>query len=189
MPLDIRLSNLWLFYVLAYAVAFPLRQWANARRGEPIEDPQMLSEHRIVLVAAMVWLFGGLALSLLVPLELGPRFFVGLALYLLGVVIAATALIALGRQAGLMTAGIYRYSRNPNYVGWLLVIFGLCLMGWSSSVWSYLFAAYFVLTIPYFHWTIQAEEQFLAAKYGDSYREFLARTPRYLGRPPRGGSA
>ena len=35
---SIHLTNLWLFYVLVYAIAFPLRQLANKKRGEPIQD-------------------------------------------------------------------------------------------------------------------------------------------------------
>ena len=81
---SIHLANLWVFYVLTYVVAFPLRQSANSRRGEPIEDPEMLMRHKPVLAATMLWLFGGLAISLFVPLSSGIVFYAGLAFYLAG---------------------------------------------------------------------------------------------------------
>jgi len=185
----IRITNLWLFYVLAYAIAYPLRNWANKKRGEPIEDPEFLAQHRLVFAAAMIWLFGGLILSLFVPLTSGPLFYFGLCFYLLGLFIASAALYTLGDRPGLVGIGVYRWSRNPNYVGWTFLIFGLTLMGWSTSLWSILYMIYFLLTIPYFHWTVLTEEAYLVDKFGMSYREYLSKTARYFGMTKaRGGS-
>ncbi len=55
-------------------------------------------------------------------------------------------------------------------------------MGWSESIWSFIFLIYFIITIPYFHWTVLLEEKFLSTKYGDVYKEYLKETPRYLGK-------
>ena len=181
MKFEIALLNLWMFYALAYAIAFPLRQWANAKRGEPIEDPEFLSQHKGVLAAALIWIAGGFAISLFVPVTYESTFYVGLALYILGLIIAGLAFHSFAHKDGLVTRGIYHYSRNPNYVGWTILIFGLCLMGWSPSPWSIIFLIYFILTIPYFHCTILLEEQYLANKHGDSYRAYLRNTPRYVG--------
>lgn len=53
MNLSIQFNDLWVFYIFAYLIAFPLRTWANAKRGEPIEDPELLSERTILLIAAL----------------------------------------------------------------------------------------------------------------------------------------
>jgi protein-S-isoprenylcysteine O-methyltransferase Ste14 len=181
--MTMRITNLWIFYLLAYAVAFPLRQWANAKRGEPIEDPEMLRQHKGAVVGAMLWLFGGFIISLFVPILFSPVFFVGLVFYILGLGIAAFAFYSFAHQRGLVTGVLYRYSRNPNYVGWIVLILGLTLMGWSASFWSFMFFIYFVVTIFYLHWTILLEERYLAGKHGDNYRQYLASTPRYFGIP------
>jgi protein-S-isoprenylcysteine O-methyltransferase Ste14 len=181
---SIHFTNLWVFYVLAYVIAFPLRQRANVKRGEPIEDPEMLMQHKLLLAVMLLWLFGGLAISLFVPLRSGIMFYIGLAFYIIGLTIVAAALIALG-EPGLVRGSVYRYSRNPNYVGMIFLIFGLMLMGWSTSLGSILFTIYFFLTIPFFHWTILTEEAFLSAKFGDSYRDYLNSTARYFGTPSR----
>ncbi|MGW8144671.1 MAG: methyltransferase family protein [Anaerolineales bacterium] len=120
-------------------------------------------------------------ISLFVPLSMGRLFYCGIFFYIRSIILAAGALYSLAHNRGLVTGGFYRYSRNPNYVGWTLVIFGMAMMGWSSSIPSTLFLVYFFLTIPYFHWTVLEEEEFLENKYGDSYREFLKITPRYIG--------
>jgi protein-S-isoprenylcysteine O-methyltransferase Ste14 len=183
MDFYIRLHNLWLFYVIAYAIAFPAQMWANNKRGAPFDDPEFLFQGRRIFTIAMVWLIGGFIISIFVPVEFGTLFYLGMFFYFGGMIIVGFTFYSFAHNRGLVTTGIHRYSRNPGYVGWTVVIFGLCLMGWSSSFWSILFLIYFIITPPYFHWTVLLEEEFLANKYGDSYREYLRSTPRYLGVP------
>jgi protein-S-isoprenylcysteine O-methyltransferase Ste14 len=95
-------------------------------------------------------------------------------------------LYSFAHYRGLVATGIHRYSRNPEYVEWVLVLLGLTLMGWSGSIWSILFLTYFIVAIPYFHWTVLLEERFLANKYGMSYREYLRNTSMYIGVSKRG---
>ena len=117
MNFGIHLNNLWIFYGLAYAIAFTLRTWANAKRGEPIEDPELLAERKIILAVTMIWILGGLVISLFVPVNFDPVFYVGAFFYILGIIIAGGALYSLAYNRGLVTRGFYCYSRNPNYVG------------------------------------------------------------------------
>lgn len=178
---SIKLYNLWFFYVIAYVVAYSIQLWANHKRGEPFDDPEFLFRGSKIFVIAMVWLISGFVISLFVPVDFGSWFVAGMVFYIAGILIGAAALYSFAQNKGLVTSGIHKYSRNPIYVGWTLVIFGMTLMGWSSSVWSLLFLLYFLITIPYFHWTVSLEEKFLANKYGDSYIAYLRSTPRYLG--------
>jgi protein-S-isoprenylcysteine O-methyltransferase Ste14 len=177
----IKLYNLWIFYVFAYALALPMQFWANSKRGEPFDDPEFLFQGKKTITIAMIWLFSGLAISFFVPLTIDPLFSIGLLLYIGGLIIIGFTFYSFAQNSGLVTTRIHRYSRNPGYVGWVLVIFGMSLIGWSVSIWSVLFLLYFILTIPNFHWTVLLEEKFLIDKYGDSYRQYLGRTPRYLG--------
>jgi protein-S-isoprenylcysteine O-methyltransferase Ste14 len=186
MNIDISFHNLWLFYAIAYAVAFPMQMWANNKRGAPFDDPDFLFRGKKIFTIAMIWLFGGFIISLFVPVEFRILFYLGLFFYLGGMIIVGFTFYSFAHNRGLVTTGIHRYSRNPGYVGWTVVIFGLCLMGWSSSFWSILFLIYFIITPPYFHWTVLLEEEFLANKYGDSYRAYVKSASRYLG-VPKGG--
>jgi protein-S-isoprenylcysteine O-methyltransferase Ste14 len=179
--LGIRLDNLWVFYVLAYAIALPIQSWANNKRGEPFDDPEFLFRGKKIFAIAMIWLIGGLVISLFVPIEFGTLFILGLFFYIIGLIIVGSTFYSFANNRGLVTTGIHRNSRNPGYVGWTFVIFGMSLIGWSSSIRSILFLVYFILTIPYFHWTVLLEEAFLVEKYGDRYREYHDSTPRYFG--------
>jgi hypothetical protein len=65
----IHLTNLWMFYVLAYAIALPVQEWANHKRGKPFDDPEFLFNGPWIFALAMVWLIGGLVISLFVPVD------------------------------------------------------------------------------------------------------------------------
>ncbi|MEJ2252261.1 MAG: methyltransferase [Candidatus Lokiarchaeota archaeon] len=178
----ISLFNLWLFYVVGYVVAYSTQIWANRKRGEPFDDPEFLFSDKKIIVIAMIWLIGGFAISLFVPVNFGILFYIGLFFYVLGLIIVEFTFYSFAQKKGLVTNSIHRYSRNPGYVGWTIFYLGLTLMGWSFSIWGIIFMVYFIITIPYFHWTVLLEEKFLIKKYNESYKEYLKTTPRYLGK-------
>ena len=182
----INLFNLWFFYVIGYVIAYSTQVWANKKRGEPFDDPEFLFSDKKIVTIAMVWLFGGLVISLFVPVIFELYFYIGLPFYLLGLVIVVLTFYSFAQTPGLTTSRIHHYSRNPGYVGWTILYFGLTLMGWSViSIWSIIFSIYFIITIAYLHWTVLLEEAFLVKKYGESYQEYLKNTPRYLGIPKK----
>ena len=129
----------------------------------------------------MIWLIGGFLISLFVPVNFELSFYFGLFFAIIGLIIVGLTFHSFAHSPGLTTMKIHRYSRNPNYIGWIFFMGGLTLIGWSESIWSILFLLYFIFTVGYLHWTVLLEEAFLANKYGDSYQEYLKKTPRYLG--------
>jgi len=179
------LNNLWIFYGISYVIAYSTQVWANHKRGKPFDDPEFLFADKKIIVIAMIWLFGGLAISFFVPVNFGVLFFIGFPIFIVGLVIGEIALHSFAYNKGLTTSRIHHYSRNPIYVGTTIMYLGLTLMGWSESIWSIIFLIYFIITIPYFHWTVLLEETFLKKKYGEDYQQYLKTTPRYLGRPKK----
>jgi protein-S-isoprenylcysteine O-methyltransferase Ste14 len=76
----------------------------------------------------------------------------------------------------LVTAGIYQYTRNPMYVGVLLVI-----VGWAaflSSLWALLGPLAFALYITRFQ--ILPEERVLSSLFGEEYIAYRTRVRRWL---------
>jgi protein-S-isoprenylcysteine O-methyltransferase Ste14 len=80
----------------------------------------------------------------------------------------------------LVTTGAYRWSRNPQNVGWALFLVGLALIGRSAL--ALLLAALFWGS---FRAYVPAEEKFLERIFGTDYRDYRARSHRYLGPPQR----
>ncbi len=76
------------------------------------------------------------------------------------------------------TKGAYRYSRNPGYLSILLVFIGI---GISSASWLYLLLVAILMVMT--HFKVVAEERVTLDKLGDAYREYMNRTPRWIGIP------
>ncbi len=76
----------------------------------------------------------------------------------------------------LLTHGVYRISRNPMYLGLLLV---LCAwMIWLQNLGGLVLPPLFVVVINHCH--IRPEEQRLSAQFGEGYRKYLQRTRRWI---------
>ena len=77
----------------------------------------------------------------------------------------------------LVTTGIYRFSRNPAFLGFDLMYIGVLLM-----YANFLTLAFSAFAIVMLHLQILQEERYLASTFGASYREYCRRVFRYLGR-------
>jgi len=123
------------------------------------------------------------ALVCLVMLALTPLN-TGSPVFLIGSVVAAIALIGLARAlfdfrntpAGEpVTRGLYTISRHPQIVMSSLVLLGACI-AIGSWVAILMWLAARVLS----HYGILAEEEVCLKQYGESYRAYMQRVPRYL---------
>lgn len=107
----------------------------------------------------------------------------------LGSILAASG-VAIGARAGrelniaestglegrLYTGGIYRYTRNPQYVGGLIALGGFTLL--TNSV------RFAILAVGSAIWTLLlpfAEEPWLEEQYGEDYETYCERVPRFIG--------
>src|SRR5271163_4148476 len=81
------------------------------------------------------------------------------------------------KNAELTVGGPYAYTRNPLYLGSMLIAFGFA--GASRSVWIFLLLA--VLFALIYAPTIRSEEDFLRARFSD-FDEYARRVPRLLPR-------
>jgi protein-S-isoprenylcysteine O-methyltransferase Ste14 len=76
----------------------------------------------------------------------------------------------------LVVTGLYKWSRNPMYVGVLLI-----LSGWAVSFRSWSLAIYTVVVLVAFHLRIVLhEEPWLARTFGDAWIQYRTRVSRWL---------
>ena len=110
----------------------------------------------------------------------------GLPVSLIGLLVRAWAAGHLAKNRALAASGPYAYTRNPLYLGTLVVAAGLAIASRSVSL-ALLFAAVFVCVyLP----VIQLEQQHLANLFPD-YAPYAARVPmlwpRFRGAARKGG--
>ena len=82
----------------------------------------------------------------------------------------------------LVVTGPFRFSRNPMYLGFLLVLTGVAILIGSLTAWlgptAFLAAAQL--------WYIPFEEGEMRAKFGGDYERYAARVGRWIGPLQRG---
>lgn len=77
---------------------------------------------------------------------------------------------------GLVTEGLYAYTRNPQYVSSVMAAIGLAITAGSWTVLGLtgvLFAVYALFALN--------EERFLVEHYGRAFLDYMSRTPRFIG--------
>lgn len=101
----------------------------------------------------------------------------GLLLCLVSIVVFRSPLKVLCLESGTLTLkGPYRWSRNPQYVGWFMFVLGFALNDWS---WWCLVAMIIIAT--YLHLLVLIEEEHLNRVFGEQYTEYCRLVPRYCG--------
>ncbi len=80
-------------------------------------------------------------------------------------------------QTKLVTTGIYRYSRNPAFLGFDLMYLGVMLMYCNGL--TVLFTVYAMVML---HLQIRQEEKYLSTVFGEDYQDYRRQVCRYLGR-------
>ena len=81
------------------------------------------------------------------------------------------------RSNRIATTGAYARIRHPQYVGFVLIMFGF-LLQWPTLVTLIMFP---ILVIVYLL-LARREERDALAQFGDAYREYMARTPAFFPR-------
>lgn len=106
----------------------------------------------------------------------------GMAIIISGFIVAFGTMAWFGiRRAfgleslGMIYTGPYRVTRNPQVLGGYLLVVGVTVqwLSWFAIVWIVLYG---LVT----HWMIVTEEGHLYAIFGEEYKRYCERTPRYL---------
>jgi len=183
---ELGLWNAWIITVIFYlATLTPLqvRKETVKKRteGEPTWSEFGRTYKIAVLITHAIIMPFTIGYSIFLPLKLGTIwFYAGLPINFLGTVISFMAYISLA-TAPLdepITQGIYGISRHPGYLGQFLHYVGI---GIACASWIFLLCA--VVWIVSWHIGVTEEERFLIEKYGNAYREYINRTPRWIGIP------
>ena len=128
----------------------------------------------ITLLALLVY-------SVVLPLDLGTGwFYAGLFVYVISLIFGFIALInfALAPLDKPATKGVYTISRNPMYFSMFLIFIAI-----SVSCVSWFFLLLTMIWLILADRGVVAEERLCLETYGDSYREYMNRTPRWIGIP------
>ena len=176
----------WLYFVLAIVPTMLIYRigakddWKKAMGRQYTKISPNKTERRLRYIGYFVML-ALIIYSVFLPLKLDTVwFYVGLLIYLLGVIFAIMAEVSFATTPldKPVTKGVYRISRNPMDFGAFLIMIGA---GIACASWLFLLFA--MIWIILSNRGAIAEERFCLEKYGDAYREYMNRTPRWIGVP------
>ena len=132
--------------------------------------------YAVFLPMVISWVY-----AVFLPLQLGTTWlYSGLIIYLFGIVFTSVAILnfATSHKDKVITKGLYSFTRNPTYIGMILMQTGL---GIACSSWLYLLLT--VVLAILLNANSSAEERYCLYRYGDDYRKYKNTTPRWIGIP------
>jgi protein-S-isoprenylcysteine O-methyltransferase Ste14 len=157
--------------ILGYGVAFATGFWQLLVVLAILDVQSVVGRWRIPAIDQPLAVFAGSAL-----------FAVGLGLAVLGAFTLRDSFrIGLPeRPTALVTAGVYRYSRNPVILGLYCYVLGFFLMVPSLVVFLSV-----LLNGIFYHWKILTEERYLRLTHGPAYGLYCSQVARYVPAPAK----
>jgi protein-S-isoprenylcysteine O-methyltransferase Ste14 len=180
---EIGVWNGWLFmivYPLQWLAVLIIPKHIAERTSHAPEIFHSRQDKIMAFFTQGLWI-GATLYSIFVPFQTGtPWLWVGLAFFAAGLaaLISASVAVADTPKDKPFTTSIYRYSRHPMYLSMILVYLGVSIAGAS---WLF-----FLITIATFflqRYQMIKEEQFCLGCYGNAYRDYMDKTPRWIGIP------
>ena len=176
---DIGLLNAWILMIWLLIPFFlvPLKIIPEGREEGSDFTAEFNKTQKYAIRSMHVIYLLSIIYSIFVPLKLGTAwFYAGLPIYLVGLISYAMVWVGFATTPPdkLITKGIYRYSRNPMALSQVLIYLGV---GIATTSWVFI-----LLSVLYIFaqllW-VNSEERHCLKYYGDAYREYMKRTPRW----------
>jgi protein-S-isoprenylcysteine O-methyltransferase Ste14 len=177
--LEIGVSNGWILLVIDFLVQGGLLLVFPKDVVARLFDRSGWSEkQKVFTILGKVFSLICLILITLTPLKPNSSvFIVGIILYTAGLAGLAAAMLSF-RNTPLdqpVTKGVYGISRHPQIVALFVIFIGICL-----AIGSWMALLVLTLSRLFQHFGILAEEEVCLRRYGEPYREYMERVPRYF---------
>jgi protein-S-isoprenylcysteine O-methyltransferase Ste14 len=181
--------GLWNAWILTLPIIvlsiFAAKAFGERESGEgPFitkKEDEVLKREKAVFAAHHIIFLASIAYSIFVPLKLGTLWFYGgLLIYVTGMLTETLALLSFYTTSvdKPVTEGVYSISRHPMYVGDFLFNIGI-----SMCCLSWIFLLVAIMSVVLEGEIAVVEERWCLEKYGDAYREYISRAPKWIGIP------
>ena len=178
---ELGLWNAWILVIPILIISFSdMRATASRESGKAGDFKLTRKENRLtyaVLLPMIVsWFY-----AIFLPLQLGTVWlYSGLIICLFGMIFTSVTILnfATSPKDKVITKGLYRFTRNPTYIGIILMQIGL---GIACSSWLYLLLT--VALVILLNANLSAEERYCLYRYGDDYQKYKNKTPKWIGIP------
>ncbi len=178
MDLQIGLYNAWIGSLFAW-LSGVLFVMLSPKTGKRLANMSWYTpSDKRAAYSSMFMMYGVMIFSIWVPFKFGTAwFYTGAAIYVIGLILNIIALYnyASTPEDEAIVKGMYSISRNPLYLFHAIMIFGVCVAAASLPM----FILWIIYNIPT-HMIILGEERYCLETYGDSFKSYMERVPRYF---------
>ena len=171
--------NGWWFsaaYVLINIIVMAIVPKEAAKRLTT--NPAKTRSEKLSLKIQLILFFSVVIYPIFVPIKLGTAWFwSGLFVFIAAMIAYVISILnfAATPKDQPVVKGLFRISRNPIHVSSFVALVGV---GIATASW--LIISVSVIEQILMHKTTLAEERFCLEKYGDSYKEYMKKVPRYF---------
>ena len=177
--LQIGLCNAWIGPVIAWSNLL-LLILINPGAVKRLNDMSWYTKRdKISSFGTMVIMITIMVVTIWIPLKTGTGwFYTGAFIFAIGetITIIATHNYGTTPKDKAIFKGMYKVSRHPLYLGWSVMLLGVCIA--SASL--LLFTLVVLYQVPS-HFLIIGEEKYCIKTYGKDYLYLCEKVPRYLG--------
>ena len=178
---ELGLWNAWILVIPIIIISFSdMGATASRESGKAGDFKTTKRENRIAnatfLPMIISWIY-----AIFLPLQLGTIWlYSGLIICVIGMLFTIGAVLnfVTSPKDEVITTGLYRFTRNPVYIGLILMQIGL---GIACSSWLYILLTVAMMIL--LNANLSAEERYCLYRFGDDYRKYKNRTPRWIGIP------
>jgi protein-S-isoprenylcysteine O-methyltransferase Ste14 len=171
--------NAWIFILpVIFLQIFGAKILSKRGSGE---DWGHTKKEKILNIISSLIVLATYAYTIFLPLKLGTfSFYTGLLVYLLGLFVVILAMLSFHTTPvdKPVTKGVYSISRHPMYLGHFFINISISI---ACLSWIFLLVAIVAVILEYS--AVASEERICLKQYGDAYREYMNRTPRWIGIP------
>ena len=175
----IGLWNGWWFTVTYLIIHFlPIILYPKNVTKRLLAQPKASKTEKAILLIATMLYFGIMIYAMFVPLKLNTAWFLtGLVVYIMGMIFYVISVDNYAKTTLDQPAvkGMYHISRNPihvmSFVAWI---------GAGIALASGIILTANIIMMLLMHVTTLTEERFCLEKYGESYRNYMKKVPRYF---------
>jgi protein-S-isoprenylcysteine O-methyltransferase Ste14 len=177
------LWNAWLFITPYLLVSYGLSFLICDKKAALFIAPDYTDTEKKIVFLYTTIMFLLIMYSIFLPLkEPGTVwFYAGIIVYIPGFILVlwSTISFAVHPVTEPLTGNIYRFSRNPMYLGFLLIYLGT---GLAAASWIYLLFGLVSGALAHFS-LIPPEEKMCLKKYGEKYQTYMEKTQKWFGLP------
>jgi len=179
---EIGILNAWVFMIwliiLPFLTKLIIKDKNTSKKLRTSVPVKYEKELNIMSMSVVIFTF---LYSIFLPFKYNTFwFYIGVIFFLIGIMIYISAIFYFRNVNAneFFNKGPYRFSRHPVYISMIFIFVSVIFSCLSWVIFILLLFLLFHLIIA-----VPAEEKYCIKKYGNEYKEYLKKTPRWIGFP------